>query len=62
MTAYVNPDICIGCTLCVQTCPDVFRMEDDKAVAFKNPVPEALKQACKEAAEQCPVDAITVKE
>ena len=34
MKACVDPDICIGCSLCVQTCPEVFKMETDKAVAY----------------------------
>ncbi|NOR50538.1 MAG: ferredoxin [Desulfuromonadales bacterium] len=24
----VDPDCCIGCEVCTQTCPEVFRMED----------------------------------
>ena len=62
MIASVDPQICIGCTLCTQNCPEVFRMEGDKAVAYGNPVPEGLKEACRKAAEQCPVAAITVDE
>jgi ferredoxin len=29
---YVDADLCTGCELCVETCPDVFVMEDDAAV------------------------------
>jgi len=36
-------------------------MEGDKAVAYVDPVPETYKEQCKSAAEQCPVDAITVE-
>lgn len=61
MRASVDPQVCIGCTLCTQTCPEVFKMEGDKAVAYKDPVPEALEEACKNAAEQCPVSAITTE-
>lgn len=62
MKATVNPDICIGCTLCVGTCPEVFRMEADKAVAHLSPVPPALQQQCKQAAEECPVAAIEISQ
>lgn len=62
MRANVDPEKCIGCTLCTQVCPEVFKMDDDKSVAYMNPVPEEVKHACKEAADQCPVNAITIDE
>lgn len=60
MKAMVDPEKCIGCTLCTQVCPEVFKMEGDKAIAYTNPVPEKAIDACREAASQCPVEAITV--
>ncbi|MDD5583677.1 MAG: ferredoxin [Candidatus Omnitrophica bacterium] len=62
MKAVVNQEICIGCTLCVQACPGVFRMEGDKAVAYVEPVPEVSSDLCRSAASQCPVTAITIIE
>jgi ferredoxin len=62
MKAFVDPDICIGCSLCVQTCPEVFKMEQDKAVAYINPVPAGVEASCKKAAEECPVEAIKISE
>lgn len=38
MKAVVDPDICIGCGLCADTCPGVYRMEGDKAVTPVEPV------------------------
>lgn len=61
MKAWVDPQVCIGCTLCTQICPEVFRMEQDKAVAYREPFSDTLKQACQNAAEQCPVSAITIE-
>ncbi|MGE5197723.1 MAG: ferredoxin [Deltaproteobacteria bacterium] len=61
MKAVVDQEKCIGCTLCTQVCPEVFKMEGDKAVAYVNPVPRELEEKCKDAAQQCPVEAITVK-
>ena len=61
MKATVDKDTCTGCNLCVETCPDVFRMDDDDiAFAFANPVPAAAEACCREAADDCPVEAITV--
>ena len=58
MKAKVDPELCIGCELCVNLCPEVFRMEDGKAVVFADPVPEAARESCQQAKEQCPVDAV----
>ncbi len=60
MKAKVDPELCIGCELCVNLCPEVFRMEDGKAVAFTDPTPEAARESCQQAKEQCPVDAVVV--
>ena len=62
MKASINPDLCTGCELCVQTCPEVFRMEGDKAVAFASPVPADQENLCREASQDCPVEAISIEE
>ncbi len=62
MKAKVDQDTCIGCALCAQICPEVFRMEGDKAVVFVAIVPKKVEDACKEAADECPVTAITIEE
>lgn len=61
MRARVDPDICIGCTLCTQTCPQVFRMESDKAVAYVSIVPADTEDTCRQAADECPVNAIIIE-
>ena len=60
MKATVNPDTCIGCGLCVSTCPAVFEMQGDVAVVVADPVPPEAEAGCREAAEGCPVSAITL--
>lgn len=62
MKAIVNADTCIGCTLCTQVCPEVFKMEGDKAVTVVDAVPENLKDSAANAAQQCPVNAISIEE
>jgi ferredoxin len=58
MKAKVDPDTCIGCGLCVTTCPEVFEMKDDKAVIIAAVVPKNAEENCKKAAEDCPVTSI----
>ncbi len=60
MKAKVDPDLCTGCELCVDTAPDVFEMKDDVAVAKTETVPDAAKDAAKEAADSCPAEAISL--
>ena len=62
MKATVDQDTCIGCALCVQICPEVFKMEEDKAIVFVPVVPPEVAATCQEAAESCPVAAITITE
>lgn len=58
MKYYVNEN-CIGCGLCVNTCPDYFTMADTGvAVAMYEEVPEEHKVEAAKAADGCPVDAI----
>ena len=61
MEAIVDKDTCIGCELCVDTCPEVFEMDNDKANAFVCPVPTEAEATCQQAAEECPVTAITIE-
>lgn len=62
MRAIVDKETCIGCGLCPQICPEVFKMNEDKAIAYTDPVPEEFEEKSKEAAESCPVDAIAIEE
>ncbi len=62
MNANVDKDTCIGCGLCPSICPEVFEMDDDgKAQAISPDVPEEHEESVKEAAENCPVNAISVE-
>jgi ferredoxin len=63
MKARVDEETCVGCAACEGICPGVFEMgDDDKAVVKVDEVPADLEDDCREAAEQCPVDAISIEE
>lgn len=53
---------CIGCGLCAETCPEVFRInEDGEAEVYAQPN-QKIKNAAAEAAENCPVSIIHAEE
>ena len=61
MKASIDRSGCIGCGLCTETCPSVFRMADDGlAEVTVETVPPADEAAAQEAADGCPVNVITV--
>lgn len=63
MKAFVDKNTCIGCGLCPEICPKIFRMDDDGlAIAEDIEIPEDVLADAKEAEESCPVAAITVDE
>ena len=62
MKAVVNPEDCTGCGLCTETCPEVFELTDDVASVIGDEVPEDAIDTCKQAAEECPLEAISIEE
>lgn len=56
---YVDEE-CINCDACVLAAENHFQLLDDEgyAVVYKQPTNEQEKQACQEALESCPVEAI----
>jgi ferredoxin len=62
MKVKIDPDLCTGDEICVQMCPEVFEMEDDKAIVLQEEVPEELQDSVREAADSCPSEAIIIEE
>ena len=62
MKAKVDADLCTGCGLCEDTCPEVFEMKDDIATVKVKEVPAEAEDTCREAMEDCPVEAISIDE
>lgn len=62
MKAAIDRSGCIGCGLCVDTCPQVFAMADDgTAEVISRIIPADAQDSAVEAAEGCPVSVITVE-
>ena len=60
MRAWIDEDACSGCGLCVEICPEVFEMDGDIARVKGIEVPEDEEERAEEAADGCPVEAISL--
>lgn len=58
MKPKIDQNKCIGCGLCTSICPDCFEMKGSKASVVGDC--KDVEDKCKEAAESCPVQAITL--
>lgn len=61
MKAKVDEDVCTGCGPCEEICPEVFEIVDGISKVKVNPVPKASEDRCREAMENCPVEAISLQ-
>jgi len=58
---YADSSICGGYGLCVQICPEIFKLDDDGIVYLEtDTVPDELLEAAKEGADCCPAQALKV--
>ena len=64
MKATVDSDKCTGCGLCTDTCPEVFEIDEEEGVARVKveEVPPEAEDCCRQAEEECPMEAISVEE
>ncbi len=56
----VDHELCIGCGLCAEFCPEVFEIRDDKSWVIG--LDKCGTCDCEEAADSCPVSAIEFEE
>lgn len=62
MRVRIDEDLCAACELCVDSCPDVFEMADDVATVKVDEVPPDLEDSVRQAADDCPSEAIIIEE
>jgi ferredoxin len=63
MEVRIDEELCTGCGLCEETCPDIFKMDEDKdiAVIIKTDYDEYDEECIQEAVESCPSEAISTE-
>ncbi len=62
MKVVVDYDLCEANALCMDCCPEVFRVEeDDTLTVLMDEIPEDLRGKVEEAARLCPRQAIAIK-
>ncbi len=59
MKVKVDTDLCTGCGLCADNCPDVFVLEGEVARVKVDPVPASAEECVQQAIQDCPVNAIS---
>ena len=57
----VDSDLCIGCGLCTEICPEVFEMGDDGQAHVIDAAACDSSDCCDEARDSCPTDAIKLE-
>lgn len=62
MKANVNEELCTGCGPCEDICPEVFSIEGDVSKVKVDTVPGQAEETCRQAMEECPVNAISIEE
>jgi ferredoxin len=63
MKIVIDYDLCEANAVCMETCPEVFRVEEDDTltVLIESP-PESLRKKVEEAVRLCPRQAISIVE
>lgn len=56
----VDQELCIGCGICADLCPQVFVVSDNKSQVIEDS--QCASCDCQEAVDSCPVSAISLHE
>jgi ferredoxin len=58
VTVRIDRTICIGTANCAKVAPELFVLDDDKIITFREPAVEIEPDRAVEACRVCPVDAL----
>ena len=61
LQAEIDTKLCVGCELCTDICPSVFKMKKDKVTLIIEEIPMEYESAVQEAVESCPCEVIKLK-
>ncbi len=61
MKVSVDENLCTGCGMCVDICPEVFEIPEAISIVKTTEITEEIADKVKEAAESCPVEAIIIE-
>jgi ferredoxin len=61
MSLRINADECIGCGLCMQICPDIFKLDEEEGRAFVVSIDydDSEEEQVREAIDACPIGCIS---
>ncbi len=60
MKVMIDDDHCVGCMMCVDTCPEIFKSDGDIAIVITDFISNDLKEKCMNAVKSCHVETISV--
>lgn len=60
LRAVVNRERCNGCETCIDVCPEVFAIDNERAVVKLDPIPPELEGCAIEARDECMAGAIMI--
>jgi len=58
LTVRIDRSTCIGTSNCAKVAPDLFVLDDERIITFRNPESPVSPEIAVEACRVCPVDAL----
>lgn len=59
LTIVIDRDVCVGSDTCTKVAPEVFELDADCIVTFRQDAPDIERDRLVKACKICPVDALT---